>query len=89
MMGKVDKCVLQQVTHYVKLGVAYVKKAFISPNTWPLIYFIQLVDCEFGSSSQISGGGLRGRNRMVVGFTHTYAISNYHTNIGSFESHSG
>ena len=82
MIGKVDKFVLQQVTQYVKLAVAYVKEAFISPNTWPLIYFVLLVGCEFGSTSQISGRGRRGRNRMVVGFTTTYAISTYHTNIG-------
>ena len=66
MMGKGDKFVLQQVTQYVKLAVAYVKEVFISPNTWPLTCFVLLVGCEFGSSSQISRRGRRGRNRMVV-----------------------
>jgi len=82
-MGKVDIFVLQQVTQYVKLAVAYVKGAFISPNTWPLIYFVLLVGCEFGSSSNFSGRDRCGRNRVVVGFTTTYAISTYHRNIGS------
>jgi hypothetical protein len=38
---------------------------------------------------QISTGGLRGRDRMVVGFTTTYAISAYHHKRCEFESCSG
>jgi len=33
--------------------------------------------------------GHRGRDRMVVGFTTTYAISTYHHYSCEFESHSG
>jgi hypothetical protein len=33
-------------------------------------------------------GGRRGRDRMVVGFTTTYAISAYHHYCCEFESHS-
>jgi len=90
MMGKIDKFCLahkeppnKREFQYSKLAVAYVKGAFIFQNTWPVIYFFLKVGCEFVSSYQISGRGRRGRNRMVVGFTTTYAISVYHTNVGS------
>jgi hypothetical protein len=36
----------------------------------------------------ISSGGCRGRDRMVVGFTATYAISAYHHQRCALESHS-
>jgi len=36
--------------------------------------------------STFSRGGRRGRNRMVVGFTTTYAISEYHHWCCGFDS---
>jgi hypothetical protein len=39
--------------------------------------------------THLEGGRRRGRDRMVVGFTTTYAISAYHHGYCEFESRSG
>ena len=67
---------------------------FLLPKTWIIYLYKYFVWLFFSSLSFISvlnhcKGGHHGRDRMVVGFTTTYAISAHHHWCCDFESRSG
>jgi hypothetical protein len=58
-------------------------------SIWFKYFKIKIIDISKYLNSHIWLGGRRGRHRMVVGFTTTYAITAYHHWCCEFEARSG